>query len=45
MQGPETALDELLRSAIKGTGRSKVISVQKELREPEVDLGDFVIIS
>ncbi|HWR01735.1 MAG TPA: acylphosphatase [Chlorobaculum sp.] len=45
VQGPENALHELLKNAIKGPERSKVVSVQKMPREADRNLDGFAIIS
>jgi len=44
-QGPEFALDELFRGAMKGTSRSQVSFVQQESGEPDTALEGFTIIT
>jgi acylphosphatase len=44
-QGQEKALAELFCHAIKGPARSKVITVQKEPKQPDSALDSFAIIT
>ncbi len=43
-QGPETAIEELLRQAKKGPSRSLVSSIRKEERVPDKDLEQFTVV-
>ena len=43
-QGPETAIEELLRQAKKGPSRSIVTSIRKEEKEPDPNLDRFSVI-
>lgn len=43
-QGPEKAIDELLRQAKKGPSRSHVTSIRKEDKEPDHHLDRFSVI-
>lgn len=43
-QGPEQAINELLRHAKKGPSRSNVTSIRQEEREPDPNLDRFRVI-
>ena len=43
-QGPDTAIEELLRQAKKGPSRSIVTSIRKEEKEPEPNPEGFRVI-
>jgi acylphosphatase len=44
-QGPGKALDELFRHVKNGSARSTVFSVHKTHKEPDLELGEFTIIT